>query len=545
MPASTPVHPDASHLLNAQTTRIDSAVAVVIGAAFALVCAFEAAGRQWFNVAVETDFVGTFIKEAARVQAGTALELKYHPPLYSILLAAVEAVSSSWLGAGLAISIAAIGLTAAMQYLVMTRLAGRAAGVGSTLGLACSPLLVSYGMQATSDMFFLAAYSTAWLAVLRGIEKRNALAWGLAGLAVALTVLTRTNGIILLPLLGVPLILIRQPWKQRFVHIASAAAGFALPVLLWAIYATSTGSPLSPTDNHLNLALTFYGPPDDRITWDSLEALRGKFDSSLEVLTHDPAHIAGLYTRDALKLPGHLLFDLVRWPLVLLSLPGLVLLAWRGRRTGTWLLLGITLLHIALINLKAWDARFYFFVLPIIGAGLGLTLQWLWQQKRLPSVPVRIAFCVILIGVSYLTYKSARAAVYQFPDYYDPILAEVVKIAKPHVPPGSIVQARKPHVPFYLDAEMAGYPDVETLEDYRAFLQGQARDKPLYVFAGRFEILNERFAGFFTDPSFPPPWLTPVATGRDTDNKLWTLYHFEPTAPSAIPQTNPATAPRD
>eukprot|EP00752_Nemacystus_decipiens_P016867 g15099.t1 len=514
-------------------TTLDAVLALVVALGYGLICGRSALHREWFNQYTETDYLHLFLPETRRLLAGQPLDVDFHPPLYAATLAAVHALGvDDWLHVGLLVSVIAIVIAAFAAYYLMHQVAGRAAALGAVLALGAGPNILGFGIQATSDIFFLAIYTSAFAALAHALRRNTPLSWGLAGFAIGLTLMARTNGIILLPLLAIsalPWLSPKSTWADRGKRLLATAGGFALPLAAWFAYALPTGSPIKPDSNHLNLALTFYGPAEDRVSIDSLNPLREQFTGTLDVMTHDPAHILKVYTNDLVQLPGHLLFDVMPWPIVLLALPGLVGLFRAGRRPITLIILVVSLLHIFLLNCKAWDPRFYYFLVPIFGGAAGYALAWLWKHP--PAIPVaarRAAVVAACLGALFLLNQGRTNMWRLTPSWLNDELAASVAAARDQVPAGSVVQSRKPHMAYYLDAAPANYPTAQTAAEYDAWLHEQHDGRPFFVYVGLFEQASERYAPYLQDPDFPPTSLEKLAEGPGYEDGVWTLYRFHP-----------------
>ena len=136
---------------------------------------------------------------------------------------------------------------------------------------------------------------------------------------------------------------------------------------------------------------------------------QGRFGSVLEILAHDPVRILRTYLSD--------LKDLLLWlpesvalPLSLAVVPGLVwLVAARTDRTAL-LVLGAFALHAALINLKAFEPRFYLFAIPLMIAGLaasaGLVLGATAGRRPLAA---GLAGLLLVAGIANAVTDTSRA----------------------------------------------------------------------------------------------------------------------------------------
>ena len=108
------------------------------------------------------------------------------------------------------------------------------------------------------------------------------------------------------------------------------ALGFAIPLLLWILYAIATDSPLTASGNYLNLAFAAYG--DESKSWnDEFPRLNAQFTGLIDVLTHDPMQLAARLSKRLILLPVHLIRELTWPPLSVLAAAGLVWVLFRKR----------------------------------------------------------------------------------------------------------------------------------------------------------------------------------------------------------------------
>ncbi|MEM6392274.1 MAG: glycosyltransferase family 39 protein [Planctomycetota bacterium] len=521
-------------------TRTDTVLAMLLAVGYAGFCGLYAQRRQWLNQFVETDYVFRFVAEAKRLMNGQALILDYHPPAYPAVLAMIKSLGvEDWLTVGLIVSVVSLGITALATYYTLHRVGGRAVALGGTLAFATCPLLLAFGIQATSDIFFLAVYSTTFAAFAHALHRNTPVAWALAGLSLGLTLLTRTNGIILLPLLAMPLLSIFKwpaSWIKPLRLTGFSLAACLLPIAIWFAYAIPTGSPLKPVYTWSNLALTFYSPTEDRVSYDNMVLMRQQFTGTLDVLTHDPARIARVYFTDLTQLPGHLFFNLLPWPIVALALPGLFGLFRKGRQPLTAVLFIATFLHILLLNCKAWDPRFYLFVIPLYGAGAACSLVWLWRAPAVVPAWLRRAGVLAACLAALFAMNQARIGMWtHLPRWLNDEFAQSLDFARGVVPPGALLQSRKPHLGHYLDADVSSFPPVSTAADYERWLASIAEGRPTFVYIGHFEQNTQSYEALLADPGFPPPSLEQLAKGPTASGLTWTLYRFHPPAPPASP----------
>lgn len=498
---------------------------------FAVGLAILAFTRQYPGFTTETDLLGGFIPEAMRLQSGAPLVVDFQPPLYSALLALGQALFEDWFRVGLMISWMAAVLTLWVNFAFFHRLFGSAAAWGSAIALMTSATFLSFGAMATSDSPFLLVYSVTLLVSLLALQAEKTRWWVLLlGCCMAAALLTRFNGLPLLVFFLVPW-LRGDPVRNSVSSTAYAVAGFVVVFSLWGGYAQSTGSPVYPTENYANLAMTYFGE-GDRISIESRLAVEEQFSSTWEVVTHQPLHMGVQYLRDLAYLP-HRLFQtdqsdflhdgLVAFPLGLLALPGVLLLFLRRPAPYPALFLGATILHVLLLNFKTFDPRFYLFLVPLFGAGAGLLVQEFGRMldhrwKRVAGGSVLVVLFLVGARANLITAERALAA-------GQVELSEAIPAVRNVVDEGDLVVARKRHIPFFAGAEGALIPDVPATSELMNELASMGGSRAVYLYFGEAEWLHRPGLRPLREAQDVPTGLEPVLRGTDAS---WVLYRVSP-----------------
>ena len=363
---------------------VDPWLATLLLAATALPLGL-AAGRSYLSFGVETDYLGLFVPEAKRLLAGQPLLIAFHLPLYPATIALVWSLLGDWVRAGITVSLLAAGATAFTTWWLIDRLFGRVAALGALAALATSAPYLAQATSASSDLFFLALYLGACALALAGVRGGRDASWLGLGLVIALALLTRTNALPLLLLLLAPF-LRSDAVARRAGAAALAFAALALPLSLWLEFAAATGSPPWPTSNHVNLAMTYFATAAWPVSNEAYVSVAGRFHSVWEVLAYDPARLLEVYLADLLTLARDQLPRLVAFPFGLLALPGLLFLPARRRSAGAGLLGLVTVGEVLLVNLKTFEARYWLFLLPWLGAGIGVALAE--ARRTLPATGI-------------------------------------------------------------------------------------------------------------------------------------------------------------
>lgn len=498
------------------------AVVIVLVSILVFVIGLIALDRTYLNFDVETDFLGSFMPEAQRFMAAEPLLLQFHPPLYPAVLAAVRLLVGDWFVAGLVVSFVSAAVALVCGYGAIARLFGPWIGCGALIGLAASKTFISHAASATSDAFFLALFLTSlWLA-LKAVRAPTGWLWSTCGLVIGWGVLARSNGLTLL-LLSV------MPWmactdlRRKVTNSALVLAGVTLPLAVWLAYASATGSAFWPSSNYVNLALTYFSPSGDRISGDAFRLVESRFANLTEVLLHDPAHMVRTYVADLKTLVSARIPYLLEFPFPYLFLPGLLLLFARSCDRIVLMVLAVVSVQVALVNFKAFDSRFYMFLIPFLGAGVGEVLRRVVADARPLALKATLT-TALLAGVLFAGVKAHTEAVASL-HRDDAELAEAVPAARQAITNPARIVARKRHIAFYTaQTEFVSFPSAQTETELRGFLAQQASLGPVYLYYGAMEMrYRPQLADILTGET-PPQWLDLIA--RSSEPGRWYLYRF-------------------
>jgi hypothetical protein len=466
-------------------------------AVYVLTLAIAAFARDVLNYGTETDFLGSFVHEAVRFQRGEPLLIEFHPPLYPITLGLVGRLVPDWFTTGLLVSLASGAATLAMSWFVLRRMFGFGAAVGGVIALAVSPTFASYSMQATSDLFSLALYVGAVLAVFVSVERRTVPSYLLAGLVIGLGLIARTNNVVLLGLLLFYLIPLRggaraAPSPAGARAVALLAVGLLVPVLAWYGFAAGTGAPFLPTKNHENLALTYFSD-GGRISGDARRPLAEQFTSTSQVLLADPARIVRTYAIDLRNTTYRMLTRDTVMPFPLVALGVLALIVMIVREPARRPLLAVLLLNLVatylLLNLKAYEHRYYLYLVPFVGAAIGHVLWWVGRtsrRKALRAGTMLAAAALVAFGAMTAVVEARRLDAHN--RAYDAQAAgEVLTTLGPA--PDSVVYARKPHVAYYAGLSSTTVPELAGLDELMSTVGDAAQRSrgDVYLFYGEVE----------------------------------------------------------
>jgi 4-amino-4-deoxy-L-arabinose transferase-like glycosyltransferase len=189
-----------------------------------------------------------------------------HPPLYPLVLAGLsKAGITSSLGhrsLGVVLGMVSIVLIA----LIARRVAGPAAGVAAAIVAALYPIFIGADADLMSETLYGPLIAGALLAGLSLRERPRLASAGLLGALIALAALTRSEALLLLPLLGLPLAWRGGGGGARVARLAVVVAACALVLAPWMIRNATTFDrfvPISTNDATVvagaNCDLTYHG----------------------------------------------------------------------------------------------------------------------------------------------------------------------------------------------------------------------------------------------------------------------------------------------
>jgi Gpi18-like mannosyltransferase len=146
-----------------------------------------------------------------------------HPPLYPYALGAIAWLGGRSVDAQRMLGVCAGTGTVLVAGLIATRIAGRRAGVVAALVCALYPAFIAADGALMSETLFGLLVACALLQTLRLMERRTIWGMVLLGVLIGAAGLTRGEGLLLLPLLGVVL-LVRAPPPRALSALALTAA---------------------------------------------------------------------------------------------------------------------------------------------------------------------------------------------------------------------------------------------------------------------------------------------------------------------------------
>lgn len=497
-------------------------IGLFIVLAIALVTAFLSVRREYFTFHTETDYIGGFLQEAQRLINGEPLSVSFHPPFYPIVLALVSRVLPNWFTTGLVVSWVATVITLLATFFLFESLLDPFVAVGSIIAFLLSPVFITYSALATSDLFFLALYMSSLALVVQAVHRDNFLNWLAAGVAIALTTLTRANGLTISLLLITPW-LMSHSFGDRMTRFLWMVIPYSATLAAWTGYAYFTGSPVWPESNYGNLALTYFSIGPDRISGEGRVLAEKQFSGIWSVIAHDPIHIIKTYVRDALRVTRQVFTtnNVVLVPVSLTAVYGLPIFLDRERSRWVHLIVVVTVLQALFVNLKAFEARYYLFLVPVLGALSAYGLRTLLDNLP-PGMERKMVYLMALLVSIFGIFLSVTTA-HKVIHFADSELGEVVPILRSSAEPDATLVARKPHLAYYAGLMATGFPDVSDSEDLKIALSDVPH--PAYLYYGSIEARMRPQFSYLLDPANSPSWLKPIAKSRI--DRVWMLYRID------------------
>ncbi len=515
---------------------------VLICLAHFLTLSYLARQHPFGNFATETDFYHFYAPDAERLAAGQFPTNTYQGPGYPAMLALTAKLTGGDLFTiGKWLSVVCGVLCGLLTFVIFTRLFSYWVGLGAQLIAIVSGEFPQFSINAATDVFFLlpclgvvALFTSGWLSV----RWRVALAGALAGLAY----LTRYNGLFLLAACLLAIVLLNrfnQVWRERLILSAIIVIAFFVAASPW-LYANykHRGSPFYNT-NYLNLATAFY--PElvaGETNQDATRALEEKFHSFGDVLRYDPkrmiAHYpANLYESLRLSLNDSLIYQWAGWAALL----GVALALIKRRSKMLLFVLSAGVIYLLLMALNHWETRYYFFLMVLYAGFASYSLSvisklvgarfWNWNPPFADvtivlSIPALIGF-VLFAAMWAMSFSESRKDVTKFLAGQPMELIAARDYLNTVNPQGARLRivARKPHLPYLSRNEWVFFPQVKSLDEFRAWVESNNVD---YIAIGKRELKERKELTSLGDPKKAPGWLRAAWVN---DDPMFILYKPE------------------
>lgn len=496
---------------------------VTLGAAyfvFASLISFHY--HKMLDYGMESDFLFEYVPIAKQIPMGSLLIGDYRGPAYPITLAAVKALTGDYFTAGLFIALLASAITIAFTFSLIRRLFNPEIAVCSTLLLMMNAYFFMYSYQVGTDMLFSALITASLYFLLA----KQTLSWNcliVSAALGALAYLTRYNGIFILV---VPLLLVSSnhfglSWRRRLLAGALFTAVFFLCISPWGFYCLKEKGSFFYSANRLNIAFDVYA--NAQMSREEFFWKGNPFENmSLSALVlYDPRTFFGVLVRNFWEHGIRICQYLLGWPVSILALGGLVLVAGRKIPGNQRSYLLINFAFFLLLLPIHFEIRYPLFLLGCL-LSLSVCGLLLWNVNVRSSFRVAsiVVFAALLVYSGFRSYEINRRQIDLGP-------REVLEIANrfrsvnPSQNPRSLVAARKPHIAYYLGLEYLPLPFASSPQ---ALIEQLKQAQVEYLYFGPFEYSTRPELRSLIDASNPVPGLKPVATSV---NPLSVLYKIE------------------
>jgi hypothetical protein len=339
----------------------------------------------------------------------------------------------------------------------------------------------------------------------------------LTGALAGAVYLTRYNGVFLLAACLIGIILLdffKRKWPGRLALSAIFVALFLVVSSTWLIANYKRhGSPFYNT-NYLNIATEFY--PElvaNKTNQDATRLLAERFHSFGDVIGYDPRRLitrypANLYESLRNSSKGTLVNQLVAW----MAGFGVLLALARRRSKNVALVLIAGALYLLLMALNHWEARYYFFVMALYaGFAVFAAAAWLemarslgWLKNRaFTLIPVTMVAAMVALSLTESRKDVARFLESQPTE----IIAARDYLSSVGATGGKKIVARKPHLPYLSRNEWVFFPQVKSLDEFRAWTEANRVD---YIAVGKRELKERKELSSLGKPENAPDWLKAV-----------------------------------
>jgi hypothetical protein len=476
------------------------------------------------NFATETDFYHFYAPDAERIAAGQFPKNTFQGPGYPAALALIAKMTgmsgdlftfAKWM------SVVCAVLCGALIFVLFARLFGYWAGLGAQLVAIVSGEFPQFSINAATDVFFL---TLCLAALVVFTDERIAPRWrvALTGALTGLIYLTRYNGLFLLAacLIGImPLDFFKQKWRERLILSALFVVLFFIAASPWlAANYNKHGSPFYNT-NYLNIATEFY--PElvaNKTNQDATRALEQQFHSFADVFRYDPKRLIARYPVNLYESIRHSFKEtLVNQWVAWMAWLGVLLALRRNRSKNTALVLVAGALYLLLMALNHWETRYYFFIMVLYaGFAVSAATSWLelarsheWMKNRASGL-IPVAAVATMVGLSLAESRRDIA------NFLDSQPMEIVA-ARDYLSGigdvgGRKIVARKPHLAYMSRNEWVFFPQVKSLDEFRAWVETNQVD---YIAVGKRELKERRELAALGKPDKAPGWLKAVWVNND------------------------------
>lgn len=512
---------------------------VLISIAHFILLAFLAVRHPFGNFATETDFYHYYAPDAEHIAAGQFPQNTFQGPGYPAMLALVAkltGMSQDLFTVGKWMSVVCAVGCGYLLFLLFARLANEWVGIGAQLIAIVSGEFPQFSINAATDVFFLLLCLAVLVVFLsrremateaqRHREEEKVPLWlygrvVLAGALAGSAYVVRYNGLFLLAVCGFGIVAINyfdRSWRDRIILAALLVLAFSVAASPWLIAnARHHGSPIYNT-NYLNIATEYF--PElvaGKTNQDATRALSQKFQSFGDVWRYDAGRLlsqypVNLYESLRTSLSGVLVFSAVGW----IAWLGVLLALGRNRSKALWVVLAAGAIYVLLVSLTHWETRYYFFLMALYAGfaayGVWASFQLMRNAGWMQAKNFAVFPMALVVALASFSFAASRQNVAEFLSGHPyEILAARDYLASVGAS-GKRIVARKPHLPYLSHNEWVFFPQVKSLDEFRAWVASNQVD---YIAIGKRELKERKELKPLGDPKKAPAWLHPVWIHED------------------------------
>ena len=416
---------------------------------------------------VETDFYGSYAIEAKNILEGKGYEDPYHGPGYPCLLALGSLVFHDMFITGKNISIISGLLFGIITYKIIKSIFDSRLAFFTTLILIIN--ILPYPVLASSDIFFACVATLSIYFIFKSYQL-SPLNLILGGLVAGYAYLTRYDAIFLVLSFVFSIFFINPEkinWKQRFKNVFIFCSSFFIVIFPWlTINYIKHGNPFFNLA-YLNIASNFYDIKGVCIN-ESHHAASEKFTSFTDVFFHDPIRFFVGFINNIYY--GHfqnLLFNVLRFPLYLLVVPGAVIFIHKSNKSQlsfiTFPVFGFLLLCLSLFHVRYYLVFLPFFILLSI-----YFIFYCRDSYEKGNIFIKKLFSFSSLSLIIILFFLLPASVEETKKYIntEPTeLLEISQILREKTNPSDIIIARKAHLGYLSQVRSIYFPEVNSLDE--------------------------------------------------------------------------------
>jgi hypothetical protein len=463
---------------------------------------------------VETDFFWSYAPDARTIQGilkgegGTFPIDGFRGPMYSIALALFAFIVQDFFAAGVTLGILCAGATLLLTYRLVLEFFGKVEALIVLLILATNSVFIQYSYSAGTDMFFNLVATLAVYAFLKELNGEG-FKWLLVGsITSGVALLTRQNSLFLIVGYVIARFLLNPSKQSIKAQVISALAVLGVVFAIYApygFYTLQTKGKFFYSLNYLNIAKDLFGRETN---WETFWFKQAKeFNSLGDVILADPTKF---FVNVLSNIPAHFLndmTDLLPWFFGVFVSGGIIVALVQRNLTRVQVAYCLfAVLHFGVLLLTAYGARYSLNSIPVFTVFMMLFFKWNAVPK-LVHYALPIAIAIVLFQSAQFHRKNIDSGPQEMLTLREKFFEITGRDSKTHYK--EIIITRKPHIAYYLNLDMGGFPMAET---YDALIAEARKLGASYLFYSYFEAnLRPQFR-FLFDVKNPPPDLEPVMT---------------------------------